>query len=122
MTWAIVAWSVLILIWAIAGGASNKCAAQTSKLSKDACQAGTGIGVGIILFLGFLGFIVLALVWFMTRPRDRGGTTVSAPQYSAPPTVPTIPPGWHPDPDPQGPQGRLRWWDGRQWTDRTNAG
>ncbi len=120
MTWAIVAWSVLILIWAIAGGASNKCADQATKLNKDACEAGTGIGVGIILFLGFLGFIVLALIWFMTRPKDQGA--VSGPQFSAPPTAPpSTPPGWHPDPDPQGPHGQLRWWDGRQWTDRTSA-
>ncbi len=26
--------------------------------------------------------------------------------------------GWYPDPDPSGP-GRLRWWDGTAWTDRT---
>ena len=28
--------------------------------------------------------------------------------------------GWYPDPD--GPQGRLRWWDGDRWTDLTTSG
>src|SRR3954453_21807853 len=27
-----------------------------------------------------------------------------------------IPAGWYPDPAPQTLQGRLRYWDGRQWT------
>lgn len=30
----------------------------------------------------------------------------------------TPPPDFYPDPDPEAPSGRLRWWDGSAWTDR----
>jgi hypothetical protein len=32
---------------------------------------GTGIGIALVFLLWFLGFVVLSLVWFMTRPRGR---------------------------------------------------
>lgn len=32
-------------------------------------------------------------------------------------TPPPTPPGWHPD--PSGPPGQQRWWDGHQWTGHT---
>lgn len=73
MTWVLIIWSALILIWAIAGGSSagNECASKTAKLSREACEAGTGIGVALILFIGFVGFVFFSLIWFMTRPRGR---------------------------------------------------
>ena len=67
MTWVLIAWSTLILVWAIGGAAGNKCAGQTYR---DACQAGTGIGVAVVLFVGFCGFVFFSLIWFMTRPRS----------------------------------------------------
>jgi len=70
-TWAIVIWCVLILIWAISGGASSDCASETTDLNQSACEAGTGLGIVIILLIGFFGFVFLALIWFMTRPRTR---------------------------------------------------
>ena len=71
MTWAVWIWCVLILVWAIAGAAGNQCANQADELSQSACEAGTGIGVALVLFVGFFGFVFLALIWFMTRPRTR---------------------------------------------------
>lgn len=68
MTWVLIVWCAIILIWAIAGGASNNCVHQTYK---TACQAGTGIGVAIILLIGFFGFVFFSLIWFMSRPRSR---------------------------------------------------
>jgi zinc-ribbon domain len=71
MTWVLIVWSVLILIWAIAGGAGNDCGSETTQLNKEACEAGTGIGVALILLIGFFGFAFFSLIWFMTRPKGR---------------------------------------------------
>jgi len=80
MTWVLLGWCVLILIWAVAGGASNNsrsyCEAHPSAyLSQKACEeahnVGTGLGVALILFIGFIGFVFLSLIWLMTRPKRR---------------------------------------------------
>lgn len=74
MTWAILIWTGLFVAWGVsAGGAvSNNCAGEVGD-ALAACQAGTAIGGGLaftfIFFLWFVGFIVLALIWFMSRPR-----------------------------------------------------
>ena len=78
MTWALIAWCVLIVVWAIAGGAhathtcSSRAGSQflTAQQAQNACNTGVGIGVLVILFIGFIGFVFLSLIWFMTRPRD----------------------------------------------------
>ena len=70
-TWALVIWCALILLWAIVGGASNDCGSQATDLDKSACQAGTGIGVAIILLLGFFGFVFFSFIWLMSRPKKR---------------------------------------------------
>jgi hypothetical protein len=67
MTWVLILWSALIVVWIAAGASSTHCNGTYG----SACNAGKGIGVGIILVFGFLGFIVLSLIWFMTRPRTR---------------------------------------------------
>ena len=41
------------------------------QLCVDASDVGTGIGVALIVFLWFLGFVVLSLAWFMTRRKGR---------------------------------------------------
>jgi hypothetical protein len=68
MTWVLIIWSALILFWAIAGANSAEC---ENEEFTSACEVGTGIGVAIVLFLGFVGFVILSLVWFMTRPKGR---------------------------------------------------
>jgi hypothetical protein len=32
---------------------------------------GTGIGVALVIFLWFFGFVVLSIIWFMTRRKGR---------------------------------------------------
>lgn len=80
MTWVLFAWCALILVWAIAGASSathktaTECAHNTvlsTKACEEAGAAGTGIGIAIILLVGFLGFVFLALIWLMTRPKGR---------------------------------------------------
>ena len=77
MTWVLIIWCAIILIWAIAGAAGSDCANQagdqflSAKDAQDACDAGTGIGVALILLVGFFGFIFFGLIWFMTKPKGR---------------------------------------------------
>ena len=71
MTWVVIAWTVLILVWIITGAAANECADEVDQLSREACEAGTGIGVALIALIGFFGFVFLSIIWFMTRPRTR---------------------------------------------------
>src|SRR4051812_3217175 len=131
-TWALVLWSAFILIWAIAGGscAANDCAQQATDLDQSACQAGTGIGIAIVLLFGFFGFVFFSLIWLMTRPKGRPcprcGDTVKKGLMTCPscsfsfaavgtPTsqqAPVQPPaGWYADPStPE--SGQARYWDG----------
>jgi hypothetical protein len=69
MTWVVLLWCAAIIAWAIATGsaASKNC----GTLSQDTCNAAGGLGVALVLFIGFFGFVFLALIWFMTRPRTR---------------------------------------------------
>lgn len=82
MTWVLNIWNAVFLIWLVVGLSdrpSEDCANDpdvlSGVLSQSACEnasdVGTGIGVVLILVLWFLGFIVLALAWLMTRPRHR---------------------------------------------------
>jgi len=73
MTWLIWGWTALCALWVIVGiadRASEDCP-PGDQLCVDASDAGTGIGVALIIMLWFMGFLVLSLIWFMTRPRSR---------------------------------------------------
>jgi hypothetical protein len=73
MTWVLILWCAAILAWAIAGGSSaaSRCTNQLGRAGQAGCEAGTGIGVAIILLIGFFGFVFFSLIWFMTKPRGR---------------------------------------------------
>lgn len=74
-TWALVLFSVLMLIWIVAGvgGVSNNCDGLTGNELTN-CQAATaiggGIGVTFLIILWFIGFIILGLIWLMSRPKE----------------------------------------------------
>lgn len=75
MTWVVIAWCVLMAIWivaALASGDSGECARETYR---GACEAredvSKGIGVIVLWFIWFFGFVALSLIWFMTRPKGR---------------------------------------------------
>lgn len=74
-TWALLIWSALIVIWIVGGTSSvgNNCAGETGD-ALTACQAGTAIGAGlgvtVIIIIWFIGFIVLGLIWLMSRPKE----------------------------------------------------
>jgi hypothetical protein len=78
MTWVLIIFTVIMFAWVIGGATSaqdDDCDAEPTaelrQLCEDATDVGTGIGVGLIFFLWFLGFVVLGLIWFMTRPKGR---------------------------------------------------
>jgi len=70
MTWAILIWTGFFILWAY-GGLSGVAPCANSD---SGCQAGTAIGgalaVSFLFFLWIVGFIVLSIVWFMTRPKS----------------------------------------------------
>lgn len=76
MTWAVLIFNVLMLIWLIAGVASathNPQCAHTAVLGAKACQnatdAGAGIGAGIVIALWVAGDVILGVLWLVTRGR-----------------------------------------------------
>lgn len=80
MTWVIVVWCVVMAIWivgAIIGAASGEeCGREAQRaLGQETCvaarDAGTGIAVVALWFVWFFGFIILSLIWFMSRPKGR---------------------------------------------------
>jgi Protein of unknown function (DUF2510) len=76
MTWVLIILTVIMAAWAIGGGiaAGSECDEVRGGYqgAKEAgCEAGTAIGVGLIVLLWFMGFVVLSLIWFMTRPKDQ---------------------------------------------------
>ena len=109
MTWALWIWSALIVVWIVSGTNAADCGSQpgdtflTAREAQAACEAGTGIGAAIVLFIGFCGFVFLSLIWFMTRPKEKAPPTTSAPA------------GFYAD--PQG-TGAERYWDGIRWTEQ----
>lgn len=74
MTYVVWAWCILIVVWAVAGASSAStphCARAYQHACVEGAQAGTGIGVAIVLLIGFFGFVFFSLIWFMTRPKER---------------------------------------------------
>jgi hypothetical protein len=64
--------------WIIGGSVSAHSSAVNScrhdhvlayKTCMDASNTGSVIGVGLLIVLFFIGFVVLSLIWFMTRPK-----------------------------------------------------
>jgi hypothetical protein len=73
MTWLLLVVNALFVWWVIAGGmaAQNDDCAPGDSLCEGAVDAGTGIGIALIIILWFIVFVVLSLIWFMTRPKGR---------------------------------------------------
>jgi hypothetical protein len=73
MSWAILIWTGIFILWTIVGvsdRASEDCP-PGDQLCIDASDVGTGIGVALIWMLWFIGFLVLSIIWFMTRRKGR---------------------------------------------------
>ena len=79
MTYVLWAWVALIIAW-IATSSANihnetaKCVNQgvlDHTTCANAVGAGSGVAIFAILVLGFMGFVILSLTWFMTRPKTK---------------------------------------------------
>lgn len=78
ITWVLIAWSTLVIVGGLA------LAGHTSNQYSSACQNSLGDGAlcqqagnqaasdqfGHILKIGVVGFVILSIIWFMTRPRS----------------------------------------------------
>ena len=82
MTWVFLIVNALFVLWITVGisdRGSKDCATDPSvvsgTLTESECIAasdvGTGIGVALVAILWFFVFVVLSLIWFMTRPKRR---------------------------------------------------
>lgn len=78
MTWLIWIFTALMLAWIAAGVSetSDNCDQYSPGTSAyESCQTGTeigtGLGVTLLFFVWFVGFIILSIIWFMTRGSRR---------------------------------------------------
>jgi hypothetical protein len=60
-------WTAGILVWSIIGVSSRGCQDEDGDIKQTWCEVGTGVGISIIFVIGFMGFVVLSLVWLMTH-------------------------------------------------------
>jgi hypothetical protein len=73
MTWLILLFTGLMAAWIIGGiAAQEDCGNELpGSVERELCETGTdigtGIGVGALFCVWFLGFVVLSIIWFMTR-------------------------------------------------------
>ena len=75
MTWVVLIFNVLMLIWLIAGIASVSHSGNCHGLSAQSCNAATAVGTGIgaffIVILWALGDVILGIIWLVTRGNGR---------------------------------------------------
>lgn len=101
MTWVLWAWVTLtVLFIVLINTVPNEdelladCRTNSASTAEQAgCELGTEIAAGVWtavgVVVGFMGFIVLALIWFMTRPKEPEIVYVQAPAAWPPPPPPT---------------------------------
>lgn len=62
-TWALLIWTVIGVLWLYTGWS-----AVAEGGTSDAEAVGGAIGSMVVIFFWFLGFVVLSIIWFASRP------------------------------------------------------
>jgi hypothetical protein len=74
MTWVVLIFNVIMVIWIIAGLAATShpthCQDLTNQLCNDANNTGRGIAVALLIVLWALGDVILGTIWLVTRGRS----------------------------------------------------
>lgn len=73
MTWAIVIFNAIMLIWIIAGAASDTsptCHNLSQQLCNDATNTGKGIAVFALVIVWLIGDVILGVLWLVTKGRS----------------------------------------------------
>ncbi len=74
MSWLIIVFTVIMGIW-IAGAVGSETECPPNVVNCAAYQSGADVGRGlavvVLFFIWLIGFLVLAVLWFMTRGRHR---------------------------------------------------
>lgn len=68
MTWLIVVVNILMLVLIVSAASSANCEAEEFV---EACEAGTGIGVGIVIVLWAAVDVILGVLWLVTKGSAR---------------------------------------------------
>ncbi len=76
MSWLILIFTVLMFAWIAAGVGGDNCSQYAPGTpERSGCELGSdvGTGVAVVALFGvwFVGFIILSIIWFMTRPTRR---------------------------------------------------
>ncbi len=69
MTWFILVVNLLFVVWIFAGVGGADCEAEAE--FAGACEAGTAIGVGIVIVLWALVDVILGVLWLITGRSGR---------------------------------------------------
>lgn len=75
-TWVLLAINLLFLVWVIAGasqasGMPESCGTLSAEACNAAANAGTAIGVALIIALWAAVDVILGVLWLVTRPKRR---------------------------------------------------
>lgn len=72
-TWALALFNVLMLIWVLSTASTGapRCVQGSNACVVGQNTATAAIGVVLLLGIWFVGFVVLALIWIMSRPNKR---------------------------------------------------
>lgn len=67
MTWVLLLFTGLMAVWIVSATSQADCEKELSSASQSGCEIGTGLGVTFLFLLWFVGFLILSIVWLMSR-------------------------------------------------------